>query len=115
MTFAAQSISARSVIDPVQRPAMGQRCIGCRIECRQLAFAALPSLAIGLHDGARSASLKTPGQRLAPPFGLFFRCLAELRHWSTCNAAAIDPVLHGAGLRPGREVEHSKARILAPP
>src|SRR5262249_50088400 len=43
------------------------------------------------------------------------RSLAELRHRSTGNAAAIDPVLHGASLRPGREMEHAKARVLAPP
>src|SRR5262249_32829765 len=33
----------------------------------------------------------------------------------TGNAAAINPVLHGASLRPSREVEHAIAGILPPP
>jgi hypothetical protein len=63
--------NARSVIHPVQRAAKGQRCVGSRIECRQLAFAALPSLPIGLHDGGRRAGVQAPGQRLALPCGPF--------------------------------------------
>jgi len=108
MAFSDQSIRARSVIDPVQRPAKSQRCIGSRIECRQLAFAALPSLPIGLHDGPGRTGTEAPGQRFMLLFHTFFCCLAKLRHWLVRNAAAINPVLHGASLRPGREVEHAE-------
>src|SRR5262245_33512959 len=65
---------------------------------------------------ARAAPVLRPQARaFALPFRPFFRCLAKFRHWSTGNAAAVDPMLHGASLRPGREVDHAKARILTPP
>src|SRR5262249_50684512 len=42
------------------------------------------------------------------------RRLAQFGHRSMDNAAPVDPVLLGASLCPGWEVEHAKARILAP-
>src|SRR5262249_16435648 len=80
-------------------------------ECRQLAFAALPGLPIGLHDGACGAGVETPGQGftllfrpgVSPTFGIGRRAM-PLR---------FDP-MHRASLRTDREMEHAKARILAP-
>ena len=42
------------------------------------------------------------------------RAVEGRRHRPVRDAAAVDPVLHGARLGPGREVEQQEARVLAP-
>ena len=68
---------------------------------------------VRLHDFPRGPRLKAPRKGLTIVRRDLLRRQAELRHRPVRNAAAVYPVLHGARLRPGREVEHEIAGILA--
>ena len=67
---------ARRLVDLVQWSAQRECHISRGVEGRQLALASLPGLAIGLHDSAHRARLKSPGQRLLLAGGLFLGSLA---------------------------------------
>jgi hypothetical protein len=74
----------------------------------------MPGAPVGLHDVAHCAPRQPPRERLSLSFGFFLRRRAELGHRPVRDPAAVDPVLHGPRLGPGREVVEPVAALLAP-
>src|SRR5262249_30270864 len=71
---------------------------GDGVEGRQLALAAFSGLPGGLHDAVHGAGFQSPTKSLPLARSLFLSDLAQLGHWATGYAAAVDPVLHRARL-----------------
>src|SRR5262245_18487547 len=61
-----------------------------------------------------SARLQSPCQSFAPALLSLLSCLAQPGHRPARNAAAVNPVLHSARLRPCGEVKYAEAGIVPP-
>src|SRR5262249_27503226 len=78
------------------------------------ALASLARLPVGLHNRMHSARLQPPCQSFAPALLALLRRLAQPGHRPSRNAAAVDPVLHGASLGPRPEMQHAITGVLPP-